>query len=101
MSALRQLTDPLVQVPDPAGQRVLDLLHAGSAEDPGDEAGFRVQRGLPDELLDGRVRGDQLLRRFIVETGQPPEGLVQVLPGPPPALHPCAIVRMDRGEGPV
>src|SRR5574338_342592 len=96
--ALRQLIDQLVQVPDLAHQRVVDLLDADPADDAGDLAGIWMQRWrFAEEGLEVLPAFNLLRERFGTVARQPADDLVHLLFLAPFRLGFVDIMRIDAG----
>ena len=69
--ALGQLVDELVEVADLLHQRIVDVLDADAAHDPGDRRGVRVELGLGEERPRTSSAVEVLLQRRVVVPGEP------------------------------
>src|SRR5690606_19719305 len=77
-----QFVDQLVQVTDLLHQRLLDVLHPNSADQPLDQAGMRIQRGrLVEEGLEVVAGFDLLLKSLGGVSRQPAYDLIDLVPG--------------------
>src|SRR5688572_22710951 len=98
--AFRQLIDQLVQVPDIAHERILDLLDSHAADDTGDPAGVRMQRWrFAEERREIRFSLNVLRQRPRGVACQPADDFVHLLPGASLGLGFPDVVRIYAGKG--
>lgn len=99
LAAFGQLVYELVEVADLAGEGVVDLLDAVTADHAFDECCIGVDGGLLKEGGKGGFVVDECLQAALVEAREPLNDLVQLGYGSALFLHFGDVVRVDGGKG--